>query len=138
LTEKGDKRSISGPTKGERTREEIVARALYMAAREGLGTLSIGTLAKELKMSKSGLFVHFGSKENLETAVVERASVLFFDHVLIPTEEEGLEGIERVWALCDLWLKFVENRVFPGAYFFSGAYLQCAGLSGSIPDRLRR
>jgi len=137
LATKSDKRLVSGLTKGKRTRGEIVARALHMAALEGLAAVSIGSLAKELKMSKSGLFVHFGSKENLETAVVERASVLFFDHVLIPTEEDGLEGIERVWALCDLWLEFVEDRVLPGGYFFTGAFFQCAGQDGSIPKQIR-
>jgi AcrR family transcriptional regulator len=138
LAEKGDKRPASGPTKGRRTREEIVARALYTAARDGLGALSIGKLAKELKMSKSSLFVYFGSKENLETAVVERAGVLFFDHVLVPIEEDGLEGIERVWSLCDLWLKFVEDRVFPGGYFFTGPTFSAQVSEVPFPVRLER
>lgn len=137
LTGKIDRRAVIGD-KEPSTREEIVARALNIAAVEGLGALSIGGLAKELKMSKSGLFAHFGSKENLETAVVERASVLFFDHVLVPIEERGLEGIERVWALCDSWLDFVEQGILPGGYFFTGAYFQCAGQSGSIPKQIKR
>ena len=83
MTGKIDRRAVIGD-KEPNTREEIVARALNIAAEKGLGALSIGGLAKELKMSKSGLFAHFGSKENLETAVVERARVLFFDHVLVP------------------------------------------------------
>ncbi|MFY9559167.1 MAG: TetR/AcrR family transcriptional regulator [Terriglobales bacterium] len=137
MTSKSDTRAVIGG-KGANTREEIVARALNIVALEGLGALSIGGLAKELKMSKSGLFAHFGSKENLATAVVERASVLFFDHVLVPIEERGLEGIERVWALCDSWLDFVEQRTLPGGYFFTGAYFQCAGQSGSIPRQIKR
>ena len=137
MTSRTDTRAVIGG-KGPQTREEIVARALSVAALEGLGALSIGGLAKELKMSKSGLFAHFGSKENLETAVVERASVLFFDHVLVPIEENGLEGIERVWALCDSWLDFVEQRILPGGYFFTGAFFQCAGQSGSIPRQIKR
>jgi AcrR family transcriptional regulator len=87
-------------------------------------------------MSKSGLFVHFGSKANLEAAVVERASDLFFNHILVPPEEEGLEGIEQLWALCDLWLKFVENHVLPGNYFFTGAFFHCSGQEGEIPERI--
>ena len=137
MTSKSDTRAVIGG-KGANTREEIVARALNIAALEGLGALSIGRLAKELKMSKSGLFAHFGSKENLETAVVERASVLFFDYVLVPIEESGLEGIERVWALCDSWLDFVEQGILPGGYFFTGAYFQCAEQSGSIPKQIKR
>ncbi len=62
MTSKSDRRAVIGG-KGPNTREEIVARALNIAALEGLGALSIGRLAKELKMSKSGLFVHFGSKK---------------------------------------------------------------------------
>ncbi len=137
MTSKSDRRAVIGG-KGPNTREEIVARALNIAALEGLGALSIGRLAKELKMSKSGLFVHFGSKENLETAVVERASILFFDHVLVPIEENGREGIERVWALCDSWLDFVEQGILPGGYFFTGALFQCAEQSGSIPKQIKR
>jgi len=137
LTGKIDRRAVIGD-KEPNTREEIVARALNIAAVKGLGALSIGGLAKELKMSKSGLFAHFGSKENLETAVVERARVLFFDHVLVPIEERGLEGIERVWALCDSWFDFVEQGILPGGYFFTGAYFQCAGQSGSIPRQIKR
>lgn len=137
MTSKSDRRAVIDG-KGANTREEIVARALNIVAIEGMEALSIGCLAKELKMSKSGLFAHFGSKENLETAVVERASVLFFDHVLVPIEEKGLEGIERVWALCDSWLDFVEQEILPGGYFFTGAYFQCAGQSGSIPRQIKR
>jgi AcrR family transcriptional regulator len=107
-----------------------------MTALQGWAALSIGNLAKELRMSKSGLFVHFGSKENLEREVVEAADLLFFDHVLVPIEEAGLEGIERVWALCDNWLAFVENRILPGGYFFTGAFFQCAGQDGSVPGQI--
>src|SRR5881396_1255160 len=72
------------PGKGKKTQEEIIGRAMRIAAVEGLGTLSIGRLAKELRMSKSGLFVHFGSKEKLEAAVVARAADIFFEQVVDP------------------------------------------------------
>jgi AcrR family transcriptional regulator len=122
--------------KGKQTREAILDRALRAAARGGLGALSIGNLAKEVKMSKSGLFVHFGSKVNLEQAVVDRASDLFFNYVVLPTEDAGLEGIEQLWTLCDLWLRLVEERVLPGDYFFTGAFCQCARQDGCIPQRI--
>jgi AcrR family transcriptional regulator len=138
LKQKSGKQSMPGPTKGSQTRQQIVDRALSVAAQEGLGALSIGRLAKELEMSKSGLFLHFGSKENLESAVVERASLHFFDHILVPIEEKGLVGIERVWALCDSWLDFVEQGILPGGYFFTGAYFQCAWQSGPIPNQIKR
>ena len=106
------------------------------AAVEGLGALSIGRLAKELKMSKSGLFVHFGSKAQLERAVVERAHTIFFNDVLAPSEDRA-SGIERVWALCDYWLEYVEERILPGGYFFTGAFFERAEQDGFIARRIR-
>jgi AcrR family transcriptional regulator len=138
LAKKAGNKTARGPTRGSQTRQEIVDRALHIAAQEGLGALSIGRLAKELKISKSGLFVHFGSKETLESAVIERASLHFFDHIMVPIEEQGFEGIERVWALCDFWLEFVEHGKLPGGYFFTGAYFQCAGQSGSIARQIKK
>ena len=117
-------------------------RAVRLAAVRGLDGISIGDLAKEMNMSKSGLFAHFGSRENLETTIVERASDLFFTHVLEPVEQDELQGIERLWALCDNWLYFIENQVLPGGYFFSGALFQRGGqrapISRLITDIVRR
>jgi AcrR family transcriptional regulator len=138
VKQKGRKESMPAPSKGTQTRQQIVDRALNIAAQEGFGALSIGRLAKEVKMSKSGLFLHFGSKANLESAVVERASLHLYDHILVPIEEKGLVGIERVWALCDSWLDFVEQGILPGGYFFTGAYFQCARQSGPIPSQIKR
>jgi AcrR family transcriptional regulator len=87
-----------------RTRQEILARALKVAAREGLAALTIGRLAKELQMSKSGLFAHFHSKQALELVTLEKAREAFADAVLRPVEVSG-RGIERLWNLCDLWLR---------------------------------
>jgi AcrR family transcriptional regulator len=120
----------------------IVDRAVRLAAVKGLDGISIGDLAKELNMSKSGLFSHFGSRENLETAIVERASALFFTHVLEPVEHDELQGIERLWTLCDNWLSFVEKQVLPGGYFFTGALFQRGGqrapISRLITNTVRR
>ncbi len=138
MAKKAGNRAARDPTRGSQTQQAIVDRALNIAAQEGLGALSIGRLAKELNMSKSGLFTHFGSKAKLESAVIERASLFFFDHILVPAEEKGFEGIERVWSLCDSWLDFVEQGILPGGYFFTGAYFQCAGQSGSNPRQIRR
>jgi AcrR family transcriptional regulator len=69
-------------SQGKQTREAILAQALKIAAREGLAALTIGRLAKELRMSKSGLFAHFRSKQALELATVEEAGEVFADAVL--------------------------------------------------------
>ena len=134
---KGAKRTAQSLAKGNLTRQAVIAQALQIAARGGLGALSIGRLAKDLRMSKSGLFLHFGSKEALESAVVEEARSYFFHHVVHPTQEAGLKGIEGVWVLCDLWLDFVEHGPLPGGYFFTGAFFQSAKQNGPIPRQVR-
>lgn len=133
---KARQRLAVAPAKGINTRWDIVNLAMHIAAREGLGAISIGRLARELKMSKSGLFVHFGSKESLEAAIVERAREMFSGHILLPATTEVRKGIERVWALCDFWLDFVKEGVLPGGYFFTGAFFECAQQEGIIPKRI--
>jgi len=85
-----------------------------LASAEGLEGLTVGRLADDLGMSKSGLFLHFGSKKKLESAIIEEARSQFFNHVVEPVEAK-LQGIERVWALCDLWVDFAEKGPLPGA-----------------------
>ena len=69
---------------GERSRDAILRTAARLATVEGIGGLSIGRLADAVGMSKSGLFAHFGSKEELQLATIEAASVLFDEHVVEP------------------------------------------------------
>jgi AcrR family transcriptional regulator len=88
-------------------------------------------------MSKSGLFLHFGSKEKLELAVVEQALVQFLDHFLKPAEDDKLTGIERLWSLCDAWLEFVEHGPLPGGYLFTGVFFQTAKQNGPITRFIR-
>jgi len=114
----------------------IVARALMIASQEGLAALTIGRLAKELKMSKSGVFAHFLSKETLELATIERAREVFMSQVF-STAELNQAGVAKVWSLSDDWLKHIERGIFPGSYFFNGAFFESAGQSGPIPDLIR-
>ncbi len=116
-------------------KNSCIGRALQIASREGLAALTIGRLAEELRMSKSGLFAHFRSKETLELATVERAREIFDRRVLLPAESSH-GGLETLWNLCDLWLEHLEERVFPGDYFFAGAFLVCAQQGGPIPKRI--
>ena len=118
-------------THGEQTRQAILMRALKIASREGLAALTIGRLAKELRMSKSGLFAHFHSKRALEMATLEMAREAFADTVLRPAQASQA-GIERLWNLCDLWLQHIERRVFSGGYFFAGAFFEYSGRPGPL------
>jgi AcrR family transcriptional regulator len=121
---------------GGRTRQAILARALNIAAREGLAALTIGRLAKELEMSKSGLFAHFRSKETLELATVEKAKEVFENSILRPTQDSE-NGVARLWSLCDLWLSHIERRVFSGAYFFTGALFEYTDRRGPISEAIK-
>ena len=104
---------------------------------KGWAALTIGRLAKELRMSKSGLFAHFRSKRALELATLERAREVFADAVLRPAQASRA-GIERLWNLCDLWLQHIERRVFSGPYFFIGAFFEYADRSGPIAGAITR
>ncbi|HLL74039.1 MAG TPA: helix-turn-helix domain-containing protein, partial [Pyrinomonadaceae bacterium] len=85
--------------RGERTRQAILEVAVDVASAEGLEGLTIGRLASALSMSKSGLFAHFGSKEELQLATVEAAREIFIREVVRPAFEAE-RGLRRLWNLC--------------------------------------
>jgi AcrR family transcriptional regulator len=121
--------------KGERTRESVLHAAVHLASVEGLEGLTIGRLADELKMSKSGLFAHFGSKEDLQLATVEMARQIFTEYVIRPALAKP-EGMPRLWALCDNWLAHVEKRIFRGGCFFTAASFEFDSRPGPVRDRI--
>jgi len=97
--------------------------------------VSLQRLAGELGISKSGLFAHFGSKEELHLATVDEAARVFTDEVLRP----GLRppaGIGRIWALCEAFLSYVERDVFPGGCFFEAALAEFDSRQGPVRDRI--
>jgi AcrR family transcriptional regulator len=103
--------------RGNRTRESILQAAADLASVEGLEGLTIGRLATELGISKSGLFAHFGSKEELQLATIDAARRRFVEHVVKPSR--GLPvGRERLQALLSAWLAYFRNEVFTGGCFF--------------------
>lgn len=106
--------------KGERSRDAILGEAARLATVEGIDGLSIGRLAQAVGMSKSGLFGHFGSKEELQLATVERATEIF-DEVVVRPAAEAPNGLERLRALLEGFLRHVEVAVFPGGCFFASA-----------------
>jgi AcrR family transcriptional regulator len=121
--------------KGERTRESILRVAVDLASVEGLQGLTIGRLAEELKMSKSGLFAHFGSKEDLQLATVAMAREIFREHVIQPALA-GPAGVPRLWNLCDGWLRYAEGHVFKGGCFFTAASYEFDSRSGPVRDSI--
>jgi AcrR family transcriptional regulator len=103
---------------GERSRRKILDAAAKLATTQGLDGLSIGGLAEHIGMSKSGLYAHFGSKEELQLATIAAAQQVFDADVVDPALEAG-EGLARVEALCERFLSHVERGVFPGGCFFA-------------------
>src|SRR5215218_210264 len=122
-------------TKGERTRHAILTAAANLATEEGLETLSIGRLAEATGMSKSGLFAHFGSKEELQLATVDHAGALFVAEVIAPARDAP-KGLARVWALCDHMVDYSERQVFPGGCFFAATSFEFNNRPGPVRDRI--
>ncbi len=121
--------------RGFRTREAILARAVDIASVQGLEGLTVGSLATQLKMSKSGLFAHFGSKEDLQLATVEFARQIFIKKVTRPAIAAP-RGMPRLWGLLEHWLALVEKRVFEGGCFFSAASFEFDSRRGVVRDRI--
>jgi AcrR family transcriptional regulator len=122
-------------TKGERTRHAILEVAAQLATQEGLEPLSIGRLADATGMSKSGLFAHFGSKEELQLATVEHAASMFVREVIEPARAAP-KGLARVWALCDRMTDYAERQVFPGGCFFAATSFEFNNRPGPVRDRI--
>jgi AcrR family transcriptional regulator len=122
-------------SKGVRTRAAILRRAADLASVEGLEGLSIGRLAGEMGMSKSGLFAHFRSKEALQLATVEAAREVLVAEVLRPALAAP-RGLARLWALCSRNLDYLERRVFPGGCFFVAAQAELSARPGPLRDRV--
>jgi AcrR family transcriptional regulator len=121
---------------GAATRQAILATAADLASVDGLDGLSIGRLAGELSMSKSGLFAHFGSKQDLQLATIEEARQRYVREVIEPALAAGT-GIRRLHALCESFLSYIDRAVFPGGCFFASAMAEFdAKAPGPVRDRI--
>jgi AcrR family transcriptional regulator len=123
-------------TKAARTRSTILERAVDIASVEGLEGLTIGRLAGELRMSKSGLFAHFGSKEELQLATIDAAAARFFEAVLAPAQAEH-EGAARLRAYCEGYLDFLQRKVFAGGCFWSAVAIEFDDRPGPVREAIR-
>ena len=120
---------------GEQTRAAIVEAAAQLATIEGLDGLSIGRLADHIGMSKSGLYAHFGSKEELQLAAIDAAEVIFADAVIRPARVPD-DPYERLESLCEHFFRYLELPVFPGGCFFASAAAELDTHPGPVKERL--
>jgi AcrR family transcriptional regulator len=118
---------------GERSRNAILREAAQLATVEGIDGLSIGRLADAVGMSKSGLFAHFGSKEELQIATIATASVLFNEQVIDPASAAP-SAIDRLHQLAEGYLRHVEDNVFPGGCFFASVAAEMDTRPGPVRD----
>jgi AcrR family transcriptional regulator len=129
---------VDGRTeRGNQTRNAVLLHAVEIASMEGLEALSLGRLASRLGISKSGVFALFGSKEAIQLATVRAATEIYRKTVVEPSmEASGRVG--RLWALCENWLAYSRNRVFPGGCFLFAVSAEFDTKPGRVRDRIAR
>ena len=108
---------------------------MTVASTEGLEGLTIGRLADDVGMSKSGLIGHFQTKEGLQVAALEQAGEVFRREVVEPARAHP-PGAERLQAIAENWVSYLERRVFPGGCFFAAATMEYDDRPGPVRDRL--
>jgi AcrR family transcriptional regulator len=118
---------------GDRSRAAILDEAARLATVEGLAGLSIARLAEAVGMSKSGLFAHFRSKQELQLATIETAGALFTERVVEPALARS-SPLERLYRLADGFLDHVEQGVFPGGCFFASVAAELDTHPGPVRD----
>ena len=118
---------------GEQTHAAILDAAMRLASIEGLSSLTIGRLARELGASKSGVFAHFRSKQRLQQETIAAAGEVFEREVFSPASTAP-EGLARLEALCEAYLSYVERGVFPGGCFFAHLLAEFDAPDGPIHD----
>lgn len=122
--------------KGEQTRQAILDEAFSMASRIGVGALSIGVLAERTRMSKSGLFAHFGSKEELQLAVLRESQARFAEVVLRPALRLP-RGLGRLRAMMINWLDWTRAVNLPGGCVINAAALEFDDQPGPLRDEVK-
>jgi AcrR family transcriptional regulator len=121
--------------RGARTRTAVLDTAVLLASERGLDGISLGQLAERLAVSKSGLFAHWRSKEELQLAVIERARQQWLDEIVRPALAAP-RGVRRLWALHECRLAFYKARTLPGDCFFANTEFEFGVRPGVVRDRL--
>ena len=122
-------------TKGIQTRTTVLEQAAMLASVDGLERVSLAQVADAVGMSKSGLFAHFRSKEQLQLEVIDTAAAIYSREVVKP----GLaapKGLPRLLAMCRAFLGYVKRDVFPGGCFFAAAAVEYDARTGAVRDRI--
>jgi AcrR family transcriptional regulator len=125
----------ASPTKGERTRAAILDAGFHIVSKTGLEGLTVGTLAEATGMSKSGLFAHFGSREELLLAVLDRGQQEFVKLVINPALAKP-RGLPRLKALFVEWLGWTESADLPGGCPMIGGAIEFDDQPGEVRDAL--
>jgi AcrR family transcriptional regulator len=133
-----DQRTKRTRAPGDRARARIVEQAAALATIEGLDGLSIGRLAEVTGIAKSSVHALFGSKEELQLATIGAARESFVAEVVAPALAATDAGLERLVALCEGYLDYVERRVFPGGCFFVGVSAELGARPGRVHDEVAR
>jgi AcrR family transcriptional regulator len=120
---------------GDRSRARVLEHAAALATLEGLDGISIARIAAATGMPKSSVYVLFGSKQELQLATIDAARANFLRHVVTPAITTTLPG-RRLQRLCDGYLDYVEQRIFPGGCFFVTASAEMGGRHGPVRDRV--
>jgi AcrR family transcriptional regulator len=126
---------MAGRPRDDRARNAILRRAADIASQDGLEGLSIGRLATDLGVSKSGLFGYFGSKQELQLATIRAAAGVYLDEVIRPALTVP-PGLGRVRRLCENWLSYSQRRVFPGGCFFFTVTAEFDARPGRVRDAI--
>lgn len=121
---------------GDRSRARVLEQAAALATVEGLDGISIARLANVTGMPKSSVYVLFGSKEQLQLATIDTARAGFITHVISPALTTTPPGGRLLLRLCDGYLDYVEQRIFPGGCFFVSAAAEMGGRPGPVRDRV--
>jgi AcrR family transcriptional regulator len=120
---------------GARSREKILRAAASLATVDGLDGLTIGSLAEHTGMSKSGLYAHFGSKEELQLETIETALEIL-DSLVVRPAQAAATPLERLRTLYARFLDYIEDRVFPGGCFFASAESELGMRKGRVKERI--
>jgi AcrR family transcriptional regulator len=126
---------VGGVGKGAETRAAILDRAVDLASVEGLEGLTIGRLAAELEMSKSGLFAHFGSKQELQLATVGAAANRFRGAVIEPALDSP-DGAPRLRAMADSYLAYLDGGAYSGGCFWAATSAEYDDRPGPVRDAI--